>query len=76
MDVKVILQDNKTNFEKEIKEYLQKGYRIQDSNFICFNDIERNYNQVFMNNIKSFENKKENNRPYKIIFYALMVKES
>ena len=39
MDVKVILEENKTEFEKQIKEYLEKGYKFKASNFICYNDI-------------------------------------
>lgn len=76
MDIKVILQDNKTNFENELKEYLQKGYKIQDSNFICYNDIERDIKKTLKNNITSaIELSKLKTAPYKIIFYALLIKE-
>ena len=76
MEVKVILEDNKTNFENQIKEYLQKGYKIQASNFICYNDIERDIKRSVKNNITSIvELSTLKTTPYKIIFYALLIKE-
>ena len=30
MDVKVILEENKTEFEKQIKEYLEKEYILKE----------------------------------------------
>ena len=76
MEVKVILQENKTNFENEIKEYLSLGYKIKASNFICYNDIERDVKKALTNNLKStIEMSRIKTNPYKIIFYALMIKE-
>ena len=76
MEVKVILEDNKTNFENQIKEYLQKGYKIQASNFICYNYIERDIKTAVKNNITSIvELSTLKTTPYKIIFYALLIKE-
>lgn len=76
MDVKVILEENKTEFEKQIKEYLEKGYKFKASNFICYNDIERDVKKAITNNIKSVaELSKIKTNPYKIVFYALMIKE-
>jgi len=76
MDVKVILEENKTIFEKEIKEKTESGYEIKASNFICYNDIERDVKTALKNNITStLELSKIKTNPYKIIFYALMIKE-
>ena len=72
MEVKVVLEDNKTNFENQLKEFLEKGYQIKDSNFICYNDTERNYSERLNNNLQF---KALNNIKYKIIFYALLIKE-
>lgn len=76
MDVKVILEENKTNFENQIKEYLKKGYNIQDSNFICYNDIERDLKKMITKSLQTVTEFSEiKTNPYKIIFYALLIKE-
>lgn len=76
MDVKVVLEENKTNFENQIKELLENGYKIKASNFLCYNDIERDVKKSITNNLKSVvELSQIKNNPYKIIFYALLTKE-
>lgn len=76
MEVKVILENNKTEFEKQIKEYLENGYKIKGNNFICYNDIERDVKKALSNNLKSvIEMSEIKTNPYKIIFYALLIKE-
>jgi len=68
MDVKVILEENKTIFEKEIKEKTESGYEIKASNFICYNDIERDVKTALKNNITStLELSKIKTNPYKIL---------
>lgn len=76
MDVKVILEENKSIFEEQLKEKIENGYKIQASNFICYNDIERDVKTALKNNITStLELSKIKTNPYKIIFYALLIKE-
>ena len=72
MEVKVILEDNKTNFENQIKEFIKNGYKIKNSNITTYTKRSMkpldNINYV----VSSQANKIINEQ---IIFYALMIKD-
>lgn len=73
MDVKVILEENKTEFENQIKKYIEMNYILKDSNFNIYNYHENYKIKLSENlNIKYTEKIKD---PNKIVFYALMIKE-
>ena len=72
IDVKVILEENKTNFENQLKEYLNNEYKIIASNITTY--TERSMNPI--NNIEYVATMKGNKIiQNKIIFYALLEKE-
>lgn len=73
MDVKVILEENKTEFEKQIKEYLEKEYILKDSNFNIYNYHENSKIKLSRDLAVKFTEKIK--EPNKIVFYALMIKE-
>lgn len=74
MDVKVILEENKTEFEKQIKEYLEKGYILKNSNFNIYNYYEKDRLENFKKQI-TFKLDEVMKNINKIVFYALMIKE-
>ena len=71
IDVKVIEEKEKTEFEIKIKEYLENGYKIQNSNMIQYiNNIktQKEKTQTFLNITHDYT-------IYDKIYYALLIKE-
>lgn len=73
MDVKVILKNRKDEFEKEIKEYLTKGYKINSSNVSFINKLK--FNNKIKNVTSNMSEILYEDRPYEICFYAILIKE-
>lgn len=77
MDVKVIMEENKTNFENKLKEYIQNEYKIQSSNVI-FLQTQENVALIGQNTIPSGAFKIytiRKDEKIKNCFYALLIKE-
>lgn len=72
MEVKTIINNRKDLFEQQIKELLEKGYKIESSNVTFINKLQNNTIKNFANNLNTALNKES---AYEICFYALLIKE-
>ena len=78
MNVKVILEENKTTFEKELEQYLNEGYKVQSSNisFIQTHEDIKVHSQRPYTTIKEEQlHLISKNDKIKSCFYALLIKE-
>lgn len=73
MKVKVILNNRKDEFEKEIEEYLTKGYKINSSNVSFINKLK--FNNKIKNVTSNMSEILYADSPYEICFYAILIKE-
>lgn len=71
MEVKLIMEERRDNFENKVKEFLENGYKIQNYNITTINTtnstlkgIAKDYNKILT---------KDSVR--KLCFHALMIKE-
>lgn len=71
MEVKVIMEERRDNFENEIKKYLENNYKIQNSNIIVINKINNTFKSIEKNYKTMFNDEKS----YTLCFYALLIKE-
>ena len=71
IDVKVIMEERRDNFESEIKKYLENGYKIQASNLTAINTI----NSTLKGLTKDYKTILTKDNVYKFCFYALLIKE-
>lgn len=71
MEVKVIMEERRDNFEEEIKKYLELGYKIQGNNIIQINSIDNTMKSI----VKDWEKVITKESIKKFCFYALMIKE-
>lgn len=71
MNVKVIMEARKDNFESEIEKYLTEGYKIHSSTLVTIPKI----NSTLKNITKDYKTIISGENVNQLCFYALMIKD-